>query len=516
MRRLTNEVAIVAVLGVALACTPEAKTSADISPSPPVTAALPAPAAIATSAPPASPPEPSSLGGYAFVGGYPTPDTIRRAYDEADLNRALQCYRFFYPSVSITATWKGNLKAGAVPNKVFALLEGTPQQLVFTPNSDTPYAGLPLDLSIGPMVVELPPGPIMSSTNDLNQRWVMDLGLPGPDKGKGGKHLFLPPGYKAPIPAGYHAAMSTTNRLLVLLRALPTPQKSANEQMQSVKVYPLKRPSDWKDPTWVSLNKPGLDFTPLAWEDNLQFWAELHELINTEPPFAEYRNMYGELADLGIAKGKPFAPDARMKAILTHASQVGNALLRVQSFADRRPDRVVWNDRAWEWAVLRPENGTFDTENYSDSYARQKWLYQAQIESPAMFSRAPGAGSLYWLGLRDKSGTFLDGTKTYKLTVPQPVPAKLFWSVTVYDAATRSEIATEQNQAAIRSLVELKGREKEPTIELYFGPKAPNGQDKNWIRTIPGKGWFAYFRLYGPEQAAFDGSWKPGDFEEVR
>ena len=138
MRRLTNEVAIVAVLGVALACTPEAKTSADISPSPPVTAALPAPAAIATSAPPASPPEPSSLGGYAFVGGYPTPDTIRRAYDEADLNRALQCYRFFYPSVSITATWKGNLKAGAVPNKVFALLEGTPQQLVFTPNSDTP------------------------------------------------------------------------------------------------------------------------------------------------------------------------------------------------------------------------------------------------------------------------------------------------------------------------------------------------------------------------------------------
>lgn len=64
--------------------------------------------------------------GYVFNGGYPTPETIQRAYDDADLNRAVQCYRFFYPSVSIMATWQGNIDNGVVPNKVFPLLEGTP------------------------------------------------------------------------------------------------------------------------------------------------------------------------------------------------------------------------------------------------------------------------------------------------------------------------------------------------------------------------------------------------------
>jgi hypothetical protein len=109
---------------------------------------------------------------YAFTGGYPAPKTVQHAYEEADLNRAILAYRFFYPTVSIMGTWKGNLNGGCVPNTVFALLEGMPQQLVFTPNSDTPYAGLLLDLSIGPMVIEVPPGPAMSAANDLNQRWV--------------------------------------------------------------------------------------------------------------------------------------------------------------------------------------------------------------------------------------------------------------------------------------------------------------------------------------------------------
>jgi hypothetical protein len=129
-----------------------------------------------------------------------------------------------------------------------------------------------------------------------------------------------------------------------------------------------------------------------------------------------------------------------------------------------------------------------------------------------MFSRALGAGSLYWLGTRDATGAYLDGGLDYVLTVPQPVPTRLFWSVTVYDTLTRSEIATEQNRAALRSMFELHSMEQEPAVELYFGPQAPEGKEKQWIQTIPGRGWFAYFRIYGPDSAAFDGSWKPGDF----
>jgi hypothetical protein len=189
--------------------------------------------------------------------------------------------------------------------------------------------------------------------------------------------------------------------------------------------------------------------------------------------------------------------------------------MRVQAFADRRPDRIVWPDRKWEWASLRPENGTFDTASYSDLEAREKWFFQAVVESPAMFRRDPGAGSLYWLGTRDKAGAFLDGGKSYRLAVPQPVPAKLFWSVTIYDPDTRSEIRTDQNKAALRSLVELKDANGY-AAELFFGPTPPRGAESRWIKTVPGKGWFTYFRIYGPDQPAFDASWKPGDFEEVR
>jgi hypothetical protein len=455
---------------------------------------------------------------YQFVNGYPTTQTIQQAYDEADLNRAIQCYRFFYPSVSILATWEGNITGGVVPNKIFAMLDGTPEQLVFTPNSDTRYAGLTIDLSeTGPMVIDIPPGPIMSVVNDLNQLYVMDLGLPGPDKGKGGKYLLLPPGYRGKAPAGYYTGMPTTNRILVLVRAIPLTggADAAEALIKSVKVYPLNKTAGWTDPTWVNLNKPNLDFTPVPWETNIQYWSKLHDLIDKEPPYPAYRAMYGELAELGIEKGKPFNPDSRMKGILEKAAKTGDAIMRVQSFADRRPEKMVWPDRKWEWAVLRYGNGTFETENYTDLYAREKWFYQAQIESPAMFNRAPGAGSLYWLGVKDSTGAYLDGGKTYKLSVPLPVPDKLFWSITIYDNATRSEIATDQHKAALRSLFELKGLTGN-SVDLYFGPTAPTGKDSLWIKTIPGKGWFTYFRIYAPETPAFDGTWKPGDFVEVK
>jgi hypothetical protein len=134
----------------------------------------------------------------------------------------------------------------------------------------------------------------------------------------------------------------------------------------------------------------------------------------------------------------------------------------------------------------------------------------------AMFRRDVGVGSVYWLGLRDKAVAYLDDGKICKLTVPQPVPGKLFWSVTVYDAETRGQFQTDQGKAALRSLFELKGKAADKSVNLYFGPKAPAGHKGKWIKTSPGKGWFVYFRIYGPEPLAFDGSWKPGDFEEVK
>jgi hypothetical protein len=223
--------------------------------------------------------------------------------------------------------------------------------------------------------------------------------------------------------------MATSYRVIVGIRSLPVggDLPGAVARIQTVKVRPLNATSGWAAPTWIDMTPNPQDTTPHAWEDNLEFWQRLHEVIDSEPSLADSRSQYGDLAALGIVKGQPFQPDERMKEILVKAAKTGSAMMRTEAFADRRPDRIVWKDRQWQWAALRPENGSFDTPDYRDTYARDKWFFQAIATSPAMFRRDAGAGSLYWLGLRDSSGAYLDGGKSYKLTVPLPVPDRLFW-----------------------------------------------------------------------------------------
>jgi hypothetical protein len=459
----------------------------------------------------------SNIQDYAFAGGYPDEATIQRAYDDADLVRAIQLYKQFYAIVSGAAIFAGNARIGIVPNLTFGTMDTLPRHIGYTLNSDTPYAPVLLDLSNGPLVIELPPGPLISVAMDVGQGWLADLGVPGPDAGKGGKHVVVPPGYDGPIPDGAYRIQSTTTRVLCGVRSLPVggDVAAADERLKTIKVYPLDPATPWEEPKWIDLTPDPQDTTPLAAERSLDYWRLLHHVVDTEPPIDSYRVLYGELAALGIEKGKPFAPDARLTGILERAALIANDQMRVQSFADRRPDREVWPGSQWQWASLRFEDGAFNTENYVDNIAREKWFFQAIGASPAMFRRSVGAGSLYWLGLRDSEGRYLDGGNTYRLTVPANVPDKLFWSVTVYDAETRSQIATDQGKAALRSLFELKDADPAQPIDLYFGPSQPEGAENRWIETIPGTGWFVYFRIYGPEGPAFDGSWKPGEFERL-
>jgi uncharacterized protein (TIGR03066 family) len=420
--------------------------------------------------------------------------------------------------VSCEGIFNGNREQGINDNESMIILSAGPRQVVFTANSDTPYGSAALDVKDGPFVIELPPGPFLGLADDHHQGWILDMGLPGPDAGKGGKHLILPPGYKGEIPRGYHVGRSASYKVLVAVRSLPVKgdAKGAMDALRTIKIYPLATAANPKMLKFVDVSAKAGDATCLRWEDNLKFWEKLHEVIDAEPMVSKFLPMYGLLSTLGIEKGKPFRPDARMKGILEKAAKAGRDQLLVSAFASTRPDRFAWKDRQWEWIGLVPGSAQFETKAGIDLEARDRWFAQAIVTSPAMFRRKEGAGSLYWLGHRDRTGAFLDGSKAYKLTVPQPVPAKLFWSVTVYDAATRSEIQTAQDRAALRSLFELKDKGERATLDLYFGPKAPPGKEGEWIQTAPGKGWFVYFRIYGPKEAAFDGSWKPGDFEEVK
>lgn len=463
-----------------------------------------------------APSTPASETPYVFEGGYPTKDTTQRARDDMDYQLAIVAYHFWYPTVSIEGFFNGNRQIGIADNQALPLAQCTPHWVAFTGNSDTPYACGVLDVKNSPMVIELPAGPFVSLVDDHHQRWVVDMGIPGPDAGKGGKYVILPPDYKGEPPAGHHAARSSTFKNLWVLRSIPQngDVNAAIQAAQTIKVYPLSDPA--KALKYVDVTGKNITGTCVPWEDNIQYWQKLHEVLSFEPILDEYRAMYGVLSQLGIEKGKPFNPDARMKTILERAARDGKGQMLAASFDSPRPDRIVWPDRHWEWAGFVSDNGNFDMPSGIDQEGRDRWFMQAIAASPAMFNRSPNAGSLYWLGVRDKGGNWLDGGKTYKLTVPQPVPARLFWSVTVYDPETRSQVVTDQDNAALRSLFELKDVSKATPTELYFGPKAPAGQEARWVKTIPGKGWFTYFRIYGPQGPAFDGAWRPGDFEEIR
>ena len=464
----------------------------------------------------AAPTQRAAGSGYALSQGYPIADAATKAYDDIDYQRALQAYRFWYPTVSNEGIFQGNRDLGIQDNSGGGVSAAGPRQVGFTLNSDTPYASATVDVSQGPMVVEIPAGPYIGLINDHNQTWVADLGLPGPNAGKGDKVLIVPPAYKGATPAGYQVAHTETNKQLLAVRALPVKgdQKAAIAALMKIKVYPLNAPGSAM--TWTDTTQEKLDASSLRWEDNMQFWTVLKKIVDEEPVSPRYPAMSGLLASVGIVKGQPFNPDDRMKAILLRAAQDGRNQMLVTAFASNRPDRFAWPDRKWEWVGLVPGATQFEIPMGLDLEARDRWFAQAIVTSPAMFRRTPGAGSLYWLAARDSTGAYLDGGKTYKLTVPQPVPDKLFWSVTVYDAATRSEVQTDQDKAALRSMFELKNVSATQPTELYFGPQAPSGKDNVWIKTSPGKGWFAYFRIYGPEGPAFDGSWEPGDFEAVK
>lgn len=462
-------------------------------------------------------PVPATRAPQAFVRGYPTPPTSRAARDEADFQRAVTAYRFWYPTVSAEGILNGLREVGIQDSRSFAILAAGPRHVGFTANSDTPYGVGAFDLAAGPMVIEMPPGPFIGLVDDQHQGWVLDMGIPGPDGGRGGKHLVLPPGHAEPIPDGYHVGRSVSLKAFAAVRALPADgnAQAALDAMRRIRIYPLATAENPRLTDFVDVSERRMDGTCLRWEDNLQFWEILHRVLHAETLVPQFLPMYGLLSAVGIEKGKPFAPDARMRAILTRAARTGRDQMLVAAFDSDRPDRFNWPDRKWEWASLVPGSAQFETPAGIDLEARDRWFAQAIVTSPAMFRRNAGAGSLYWLGARDVTGAFLDGGRHYKLAIPQPVPAGLFWSVTIYDSQTRSQVQTSQDKAALRSLFELKGFTGPSSLDLHFGPTQPANTQNRWLRTAPGRGWFAYIRIYGPQQAAFDRSWKPGDLERV-
>lgn len=424
----------------------------------------------------------------------------------------MEAYKFFYPTLSMVLNFEALEKYGAAPNRGFLIQLTTPDIVTLTQNSDTPYGLAWGDASAGPVVVEIPAGPLMGVVDDTNFQFVTNMGLVGKEAGAGAKYLFLPPGHDGTVPDGYQVRQLLTNHFLICARAPFPDPKQGLDYLRTIKLYPLADAGDPPPNDFTDVSDRQLIANPCEVDGTFGVWEALKRALDLDVPSPAYYNAYGMLADLGLRKDRPFEPSPQLREILTEAARIADEQLVVAAFASDVPERLVWPDRHWEWVVFSEGSNGYYEDGFLRLSVRERWFYQATLETPKMFMHQEGAGSIYWLANTDAHGAALDGGKSYTLTVPSPVPAKQFWSVTLYDLDTRSEINTEQFKPVLTSLRDDMPPDQDGNIVLHFGPERPADADAPWLQTRPGAQWFAYFRVYGPGGPAFDGTWKPSDF----
>ena len=459
----------------------------------------------------------TSIDELEYEGGYPTVETIQKLYDQLDLQRAAQAYLDFMPAASMQAFLDAHPRDFGVSETGGMAVyvesgEGKVEAIHLTCNTESIYASLSLDLKqTGPAVLDVPPM-VLGIIDDGFMRFVADLGNAGPDQGQGGKYLLLPPGYEGAVPDGYFVFRSSTYRNWVMVRGLEQNTGRGEAALayyeEHFKVHPLGE--GVHQPGAVSISFQGGDSTHPR---DIRYFELLDKMVQYEPLSAFTPEELGLLHALGIVKGAKFQPDERMQRILADGVKLGDGMAKAIAFANRDPQARVYPDRHWERIFIGGYKFERDGARLLD--ARTLFHYTAIVVTPAMEAQMVGVGSQYLATYKDASGAYLDGGQDYRLTLPAGIPAKDFWSLTVYDAETRSLL---QNGRPKPSLSTYDQPEVSPdgSVTLYLGPRAPKGKEKNWVQTRPGKGWFTILRLYGALEPWFDKTWRPGEIELVK
>lgn len=461
-----------------------------------------------------------SLSAFAEKGGSSqgsslTPESIESYYDELDHQRAVQSYLWSIPAM-YTYSLRESLKEtfGASPTDVPVwkdLMDA--KTVMLTPNSQVVYAFNFLDLKKdGPTVLEAAPK-MAAMLDDMWDQPLTDIGATGPDKGKGGKYLVLPPGYKGDVPDGYFVVRSTTFGVMVVLRGYLENGKPDNavSLIEQTKIYSLAKKDN--QPKMNFINVSNKDVNTLFPTDEKLF-ANLSKLINEEPIAEKNSVMYGMLASIGIEKGKKFNPDERMKKIFKKAAKTAHGIAHSLLFSPRADNAWYYEGKHWTLPFLTP-NARFEVDGRPLLDERTAFFFGAFGTSAGMVKSFVNKGSKYINTFTDNTGAFLQGENTYKLVMPANVPVKDFWSLTLYDAETRSMLKNGQKFPSVDSYQKLK-KNDDGSIDLYFSPKAPVGWENNWVKTLEGKQWFTMMRFYGPEQAYFDKTWQLNDFEKIK
>jgi hypothetical protein len=496
----------------------------------------------------------SRLGMLEFVDGAPTTATSALLYDNLDFMHGVEAFINSFSGASVAAMHRGFLNIGVKDNDVLGFPELMDSASLFlTANADSMYYLSFIDLSNGPMVVEVPalgpPTGILGGVNDMWFNWVTDMGMPGPDRGAGGRYLIVGPGYDGPLPeGGFFVSHCKTTRALWFGRAFKVDNdpKPANDVIhKGLRIYPyqpgavgtsvatfLAGGSPFAPATepaatrFVDADDNNKSFNTIPPNDD-SYWDLINELVQAEPADSGNPEIRGLLNSVGITKGQKFAPDARMRKILSEAIAVGNATARTVAFDPREFEgwaqypgsawfSMMWN--GYEFLTPPPmitKNGVelVPSDGARKINARIAFFYAYTAVTPAMCMRLTGIGSQYLMIMRGGDGEFFDGSRDYRFTLPPDIPQSRFWSMILYDRQTRSMLQTDQAEPDVGSQSGTIATNPDGTTDVYIGPTAPKGKESNWLQTVPGKGWFGILRLYSPEQAFFDKTWRPSEID---
>ncbi len=457
------------------------------------------------------------VGELNFVDGFPTDETVTRVYDYLDTARAVQLFLSAMPAASINGLLNGHAEIGFKANNTVGITETlmNARSLWLTPQTTTPYVHAEIDVKHGPVVLELGT-PVIGLIDDAYFRYVGDIGVVGPDQGKGGKYLIVGPEFKGDVPKDHFVLKTKTYRNWLLMRIVVQngqTKRAVDAFKNTFRIYPLAQAKSPASTKFVNLSNKQYN---TIHANDAHFFDEINEVIQYEPADSYDPEIVGLAASIGIKKGQPFKPDARMRKILDEAAAIGNASARAILFRPRNQSVYFYPGKRQWYSPLAGGSHEFLHRGARVLDDRVAFHYYATGITPKMTQPKVGTGSVYEIGSTDKNGDALDGSRTYSVTLPSPIPAKNFWSFMVYDNQTRSILETDQKTGGLDSNSKALRLNDDGSATVYFGPHPPKGKEGNWVQTMPGKGFNVLLRLYGPLQPWFDKTWIPGDFELVK